>query len=952
MGNIIGEGFNPIIIDQINRREIIYGSINRNNEVLNYLNNKTGWCRLVSSVDIGTSPEIINRNLPNNGENLAKNFILFNGTSIQGGLQRGGVWPGTGDNNDFAYGIGGTNFGLRPMPGIIQATIKTETRGSLKTATINIKANSKEQFNIIDILYLRLGYTMLLEWGSSSYFNNDGSYEPNNTYSLVNRFLQGTDFNYSNYPEEINKERLNSNGNYDALIGKVVNFNWTFTKDGTYDITVILRSMGDIIESLKTNILLPNNNTGASIGALRSNVSSLPGFDISPSGLPIPKPPTPSPTSAVRPLAISNEIEKEFFRLEEELSKSPLLNDSSIYSDPNNSSNIDAYKQIYSGDIGGEVYYIRLGYFLKFIQNTIIPTVNNNTLNPLTKIDTEIDSNIIYLLNRQISTNPTICIFKKDIQNNTGRNYKFYKGLNTFVVEKNNNTYGKIMNAYFSMSWILTTMDSLKDENGSIPLYVLLKSLCDGWNKATGNFNKLEPIVDNDENIIKIIDQLTLPDKKSWLEDQNKSTTTAKFNVYINRPEDSSFIKNISFNTTVPPNLASMITIGATSKGYILGQDSTALSRMNAGLTDRFKKEITNGTADLGKEDQGKNALPTNFKEVYDAFDEYLELLNNYIINQASIEAFNAIASTFYEYDQAYQVIQPIQPIPGSAFDPNSPINQLTQFSRRRGFPSINSTTSILEAKTIIKQNPKQKSSSTIGFLPFDLQLVMDGLSGMKIYQMYEITSEFLPSNYPESLEFLIKGITNTIQNNEWTTTIESIATPKNVGGSKFGNTAVADASQNNRNTDTNYSQGSVISTLQETNSFLNDVLVGIGVPTPNQPQLRFMQIWRQHEGGKAAWNPFNTTLNTSNSIPYNYVSVRNYFSKEEGLRATINTLRDSRYSNVVNAIKNIKTEKDINNAISAVNSSPWGSKIIPSTSSSYITFNNLIYKSPIIKRS
>jgi hypothetical protein len=129
-------------------------------------------------------------------------------------------------------------------------------------------------------------------------------------------------------------------------------------------------------------------------------------------------------------------------------------------------------------------------------------------------------------------------------------------------------------------------------------------------------------------------------------------------------------------------------------------------------------------------------------------------------------------------------------------------------------------------------------------------------------------------------------------------------------------------------------------------------VLVGIGVPTPNQPQLRFMQIWRQHEGGKAAWNPFNTTLNTSNSIPYNYVSVRNYFSKEEGLRATINTLRDSRYSNVVNAIKNIKTEKDINNAISAVNSSPWGSKIIPSTSSSYITFNNLIYKSPIIKRS
>jgi hypothetical protein len=41
------------------------------------------------------------------------------------------------------------------MPGILSANIKTETRGSLKTATVNIKAWNRTQFDIIDVLYLR-----------------------------------------------------------------------------------------------------------------------------------------------------------------------------------------------------------------------------------------------------------------------------------------------------------------------------------------------------------------------------------------------------------------------------------------------------------------------------------------------------------------------------------------------------------------------------------------------------------------------------------------------------------------------------------------------------------------------------------------------------------------------------------------------------------------------------
>lgn len=780
--NIVGEGFNPIIIGQIKKRQEIYGSVNKDNEQLNYINNKTGWCRLASSVEVIQLPQ--NRNIPSSGINLAKDFILFNGTSKLNNQLRGGVWPGTDDFNNSAYGVGGTSFGLRPMPGIIQATIKTETRGSLKTATINVKANSKEQFDIIDILYLRLGYSMLLEWGSSSYYDNKKGYISDNPNSLINDFFENN-ITYANYPEKINEQRLNSCGNYDAIIGKVVNFNWTFTKEGTYDITIILRSMGDVIESLKTNILLPNTQNsfnGVSSSSINVTPSSTPNKTYTPLTPNLNSPSPNDENEVINPQTISNEIGKEFYKLQKELSKAPKPPQTeTTYSSDN--INVDAFKKIYYGDTSITAYYVRLGYFLKFIQSTLIPIIDNKVDTPLLKIDTDIESNIIYLLARQISTNPGICIFKRDIKGTSGEVYNFFTSLNSFITGKNTNSYGKIMNAYFNMDWILTSMDSLKDEKGNVSLYSLLNLLCGGWNQSTGNFNKLEPIVDDDENIIRIIDQLSLPDRIGWLDDPiiNKSSQLAKFNVYLNGNNNGSFVKDISFNTTVPPNLASMITIGATSKGYVVGQDSTALSRMNAGLEDRFKKTITNGNLDVGKEDQGDTALPTNFINVYNTFDIFLKSLSENKWNQEAINAFTDIASTFYEYDQAYQ---------------SESLSELEKLAieAQNALPN---NTFVSGGAVTLKKNPIKSSSSTIGFLPFDLQLVISGLSGMKVYQMYTITSEFLPSNYPESLEFLIKGITHTIQNNEWSTTIESISVPKNVNGSTYGDTSLSNASSN-----------------------------------------------------------------------------------------------------------------------------------------------------------
>jgi len=280
--NILGEGFPEEIINQVSKRQKIYGSgytsVPRTSEEIVYLNANTSWVKLISSVNIDNPKIIQDQSLSRLGDSikgnaLARKFVLFNGVNEDPYNQRSDIsLDGSilGDNNG-AYGIGGTEFGLRPMMGIKSADIKHENRGSIRRASVQIKAFNKAQFDIIDVLYLRLGFNVLLEWGHSMYYNNgaDGTLQKDGIgSSLADNFLEGKYKNnvltYDAFLDLIKQKRLESNGNYDAMFAKVCNFHWSFLPDGSYDITLDLVSVGDIVESFKINLL--TNGPAESIG--------------------------------------------------------------------------------------------------------------------------------------------------------------------------------------------------------------------------------------------------------------------------------------------------------------------------------------------------------------------------------------------------------------------------------------------------------------------------------------------------------------------------------------------------------------------------------------------------------------------------------------------------------------------------------------------------------------
>ena len=270
---VVGEPMEEYVLTQVQARQKFAGKLNRDNDHHKFTTSRTAWIKLASGVTLKSEVNGKKGSKFGGGLTYPEKYVLFNGTSTKGTTLRKGIGP------EKSYDTSDKDFGVVPMAGIINASIKALNRGSIKKATIKIKANSRRQFEILDELYLRVGYNMLLEWGHTHWL--DGDVSGGFTYDMMGSTLIETDwFKSEEYPgstEEwlrmIRDKRHEYQGNYDAMFGRVVNFTWDFNDDGTYDIELFLISHGDIIESLRT---LPSSNSRPSY----TNTTTKPCFKV------------------------------------------------------------------------------------------------------------------------------------------------------------------------------------------------------------------------------------------------------------------------------------------------------------------------------------------------------------------------------------------------------------------------------------------------------------------------------------------------------------------------------------------------------------------------------------------------------------------------------------------------------------------------------------------------
>lgn len=102
-------------------------------------------------------------------------------------------------------------------------------------------------------------------------------------------------------------------------------------------------------------------------------------------------------------------------------------------------------------------------------------------------------------------------------------------------------------------------------------------------------------------------------------------------------------------------------------------------------------------------------------------------------------------------------------------------------------------------------------------------------------------------------------------------------------------------------------------------------VLRGIGAPV-NQNNLALLRAWQQAEGGGTAnnanFNPLNTTQPARGAGSINSVGVRSYRSAQQGIQATVQTLLNGHYTNVIHALRSGAAPSVTAQAIA---DSPWG---------------------------
>jgi len=809
---------------------------------------------------------------------------------------RSGVTNSSALWNNNSYGLGGTSFGLSPAPGLIDASIECVNRGSVRKAKVTLKAYNKFQFELIELVYMRLGFSVMLEWGWDKFVGNDGTYRQTENTIIEDIWFSQNGITQVGMCQQIKKYRELYDYNYDAFFGKVANFEWTFNSDGTYDIGLDLITIGDVIESL--NVINPTEQiTSADLetetqgGFWRKN------------GVVFDK------------LKVDGDVEDNNIIAGAGSNKMSYQLYDDIKNINFNLNETDEQRNFYSLEgaraaadtkgLGSNYppvtkskynYFMTLGQLMAYIQQNVVPTVNSQSGKSRKALEFDSgDYNCFSVFPNIISLDPRVCLIKPmffDTQNDGTVIFtpEFLEPLKECISQNGDVLFGRIMNIYVNYEHIALLLNKV-DSEGNVPLFKFLESLCRDINNALGNVCSLEPVL-KDDYIVTIIDQNPIP----GLIPPDNSIPLEVFGYDVNN-NTSNFVTDIKFNSKITPKYATQISIGATGgTSKTKNEDATAFSKWNQGLLDRFAAQITDARGSNDKTDFEKlqeawdnseevsdeladanyNAIYIQAAYEYEAKNTYtppkfrnkgqsvgsaiwgvvsnpiksIKSAYNYTSREVS-EAYNAnvterfadatakakaeeeadgvakhvkyLGEEFWnlEYKEWLEKGKNLQKAAKEAeanakftqddfealFGTNYNLYLIRAFGGQTELPKnlkgrntniykmslawsmytkidsdfINQGKSAFKAymntETARLMRLYQKPSGKIGFIPVDLSLTLDGMSGMLIYNSLPIRQDFLPKQYDKALKFVITKVNHKISDNTWETQLNTLAT-------------------------------------------------------------------------------------------------------------------------------------------------------------------------------
>lgn len=725
-------------------------------------------------------------------------------------VKRKGISNFLGRNYETAYQFG--KFGPTALPGLESFDCKSKSMGSLREANVTIRVNSSEDFELIDTLYLRVGYSMFLEWGNSSYYNNKGELVKGSEVDpgVLYDFLQPTSNLISDYQlfiDKIESARKASNGNYDALFGRLKNFTWEFDPKGYYNITLSIISWGDIVESLKINGNYPGIKPASNLPEKGEDSDSIETIYESALNAFIHEATVMDTTStadlALNQIVRDREVVKDNLIAEAREAGVLGFDYSSTTSDYSWSLEYARFltnsfgKKISGAATFGEnrtYYYVRFGDILDFIKQKLLFTNENGT--PILDINTAPTLNLCFNPGFNVSANPSKVMIGRTMplqsvvndfedfndllksykkENGGLINYDIFLGkmhdpardiqkdvaLEHFNVKNipglpKDIIGGDIMNIYFEKQYLLDIIKNKTDKrSGNLTLFTFISSLLEDANDCLGGVNQLALRV-TDDRTLEIYDQVPL----YGVGDRLKKGDDIELNVY-GIDMDANFSK-FSTDGGVPT---------ITSVGYRAGSFVTNFT-LKTELTNEFAT-ITSIGAQSNGSIVGEDATFLS-KWNFGLFDRFIKEKGNLRSQGERItenDEYNKTLTQMFKLWAGYAIQQ---------YGISSKMYEFPAFVNIKNFDTLVKVQKDYLQATIKTQCALQGTySNQIGMIPMGFSYEMDGISGMRIYDQVKIDTRFLPSYYNDYLVFIIKGLSHTFNGNRWITKVETIAQPK-----------------------------------------------------------------------------------------------------------------------------------------------------------------------------
>jgi hypothetical protein len=165
------------------------------------------------------------------------------------------------DNSEAAY-YQTEVFGFRPMPGITNINSQViGGHGAIRKTTVGFKANSVEDLDLLNRVYMHFGATVLVEFGHTTYVSKDGTVKQMGLGDIMNEkelYVEGIGLN--TIRKKIADITDEKNYSYEGIVGYVSNFSFNFNIDGSYDCTIQITSHNGVTDSLS----IPNVNNNVS----------------------------------------------------------------------------------------------------------------------------------------------------------------------------------------------------------------------------------------------------------------------------------------------------------------------------------------------------------------------------------------------------------------------------------------------------------------------------------------------------------------------------------------------------------------------------------------------------------------------------------------------------------------------------------------------------------------